>query len=149
MVTRVPPAGTLPPRPRRPLTVAVLEDDRPTALLYDSILTPEGFHVAIFAHNAPCRAFVRDQHPDLLIVDVVADTQNGLTLLGQICDDLGSTQPPVIIATALQRYQFRRHPALSRLRQSLTLLKPFEMDDLLEAVYRLVPHPQAPLATYC
>ncbi len=137
---------------KHPITVAVLEDDRPTARLYRSVLESEGVRAFVFEENDACRRFVREQRPDLLIFDVIADTQSdGLTLLGQIIDDLGDAMPPVIIASALQKQQIRRHPAVQRLRRVLFMPKPFDIYRMVDVITSMVRGEggEALAPTYC
>lgn len=126
----------------RPKTrqAVIFEDDAWTADVYQAFLEEQGYVTQVFDDHEACRRSIRKQRPDLFICDVVNDhDEDGLLLLKMLYDDLGDLLPPVIIATALQTYQIRNHPVLRRVRKLRTLLKPFDMDEMLRTISGFVP----------
>lgn len=121
-----------------PLTIAVLEDDTPTAELYQLLFDTHGYRSGIFEDNERCCQFIRDDHPDLLIFDVLGLTQNGLNVLAMLHDEYGEHLPPVIIATALRNYQISDHPVLQQVRDLHILYKPFDLAELVETIDHMV-----------
>ncbi len=117
----------------------IFEDDTLTASMYKMLLEREGFAAKIYDDNEACRREVRAHHPDLLICDVMNDGgTSGLNLIESICEDLGDQVPAVIVATALQTHQIRNHPALRRVRNLRTMMKPFDIDVMLNTITQLL-----------
>ncbi len=131
------------PRPTlvapKPLTIAILEDDKETRDLYQMLFEHHGEVPRLFRESDACCAYIRQEHPDLLIFDVMGcSAQNGLTVLDSLADEFGAAMPPVIVATALHDYQIARHPVLRRLPRWQTIYKPFDIFKLLATVEQMI-----------
>jgi len=123
----------------KPLTIAILEDDQATRDLYQMLFEHHGGLPHLFQDSDACCAYIRQEHPALLIFDVMGwSAQNGLTVLDTLADEFGAAMPPVIVATALHDYQIARHPVLQRLPRWQTIYKPFDIFLLLDTVERLI-----------
>jgi DNA-binding NtrC family response regulator len=123
----------------KPLTIAILEDDKATCDLYQMLFEHHGGQPHLFRESDACCAFIRQTRPDLLIFDVLGwSAQNGLTVLDTLADEFGADMPPVIVATALHDYQIARHPVLQRLPRWQTVYKPFDIFSLLDMVEGLM-----------
>jgi DNA-binding response OmpR family regulator len=122
------------PRRHEDTMIVILEDDGPTCDLYQLVLEYQGFRLGIFDDQDRCCDFIRAQHPDVLIFDVLGPTQNGLSVLYNLHAELGDHMPPVIIATALQHYQISDHPVMQLVPSLRMLHKPFDIYEMVAAV---------------
>jgi DNA-binding NtrC family response regulator len=122
--------------------VAVLEDDQATAIIYRLCLEDEGYSTNIFTDNDDCRKFLRKESIDLLILDVVMPPEeNGLEFLASLYEEFGDKLPQVIVATGLSQSTVKHHRIWQQIKTLRTLFKPFDLDEMMEAVHRLVPPP--------
>jgi DNA-binding response OmpR family regulator len=123
----------------KPLTIAILEDDKATRDLYQMLFEHHGGQPHLFRESDACCTYIRQERPDLLIFDVMGwSAQNGLTVLDTLADEFGAAMPPVIVATALTDHQIAGHPVLRRLPRWETLYKPFDIFDLLATVDQMI-----------
>ncbi len=83
--------------------ILVAEDERTLRRLYRHVLTEEGYDVLLAANAAEALAMVRDESPDLVILDLKMPGMDGMEALYKILDirrDL-----PVVINTSHTEFQ--------------------------------------------
>jgi CheY-like chemotaxis protein len=135
-------------------TVLVVDDDRPIVDFIADVLHEEGYAV-LAAHDA-VSAFeaVEAQQPDLILLDLLMPGINGAELFRTL-HDRGLTNVPIILMTA------DNHAVQKLIAEGVKfmLLKPFDLDTLLDCVSRALkakyetqqqgspPSPQADLST--
>ncbi|HKD74775.1 MAG TPA: hypothetical protein VKB76_04740 [Ktedonobacterales bacterium] len=136
--------------PERRPTIAVLEDDYPTLVLYHEIFDMEGFHAGIFDLNRDCYRFIRTCRPDLIILDIASEVDSGgRRLLERLIRDTGGVLPPLILATAIPPWHLTdiERTTLKHLRSHHTIKpKPFDVFDLIRTIHQLVRFPTPALA---
>jgi DNA-binding response OmpR family regulator len=123
------------PRPR----IAVVDDDPYCLEIVRELLEDEGFEVLTHDDVRGGYLFIQERQPDLAIMDLVQARQPvGLGLLSALREDLHLRRLPTIVVSAdanrLQRLgtDFAHHPAFA------TLHKPFDLQEMLEMVRRLL-----------
>ena len=134
MAQRPPPhdstAPSAPTGAERP--ILVVEDDEPLARLIEALLESAGHRVQTAGDGEHALAAVERDAPALVLLDLTLPTIDGWEVL----DRLRGTEmpPPVILLSG--------HPdAVERARvagAAAAVLKPFDIDDLLDTVARIL-----------
>ena len=110
----------------------LIADDEPTVLQFCMFALERERHTVITAETGPdTYVKLKDEKPDLLILDVMLPGMDGYTLQLQMSEDESLFRIPVVVISALK-------PALSLFSKfaqvSSFLAKPFEPDELIKAV---------------
>lgn len=84
-------------------TVLVVEDDKNQRLLYQEELTEEGYRVVTAPDGRQALQSLREQTPDIIVLDINMPVMDGLDTLSQMMEINSSV--PVIINTAYVSYQ--------------------------------------------
>lgn len=113
-------------------TILVVDDDPDLLAMVRRILTHDGHRVVTTPDPREALALYERERPALIVVDLMLPHMDGEVLLRRI-DGLGGARPPVLIlsASAIREQVAERTGAES-------LAKPFRIDDLREAVSRLL-----------
>lgn len=115
--------------------ILLVEDDGPIRDTVAECLAAEGYQVERAAHGGEALAWLQaGGRPALVVLDLVMPVMNGAELLVQLraSDTLRGT--PVLLMTAAIPSAAAPLPAADAV-----LVKPFDLDQLLETVQRLVP----------
>lgn len=83
--------------------ILVVEDDESERILYEEVLTEEGYEVTLAGDADSALAKLRENVPDLVILDINMPGKDGLDLLREIMDI--DNKLPVILNTAYSAYQ--------------------------------------------
>ncbi len=78
--------------------ILVVDDDARLRALLTRYLASEGFLVTAAGSAAEARAHLRMMHPDLLVLDVMMPTEDGLELTRSLRAD--GADPPILLLTA-------------------------------------------------
>lgn len=128
-------------------TVAVLDDDPALVDLYKTILQEEGYTVNPVPFTNDLETIlnnIRSLQPVLLILDVYIPGVSGLEVLQGLQKPGGSTELPVLLCSAA-------HNEIVVMEQQLqqaglvvppVLEKPFDLDDFVSLINRLVGEPE-------
>ena len=110
-----------------PITVAVIEDDEATRTLMVNTATAEGFATITAADGLSGLQLIRDEEPDIVLLDILMPGMSGLDLLRRLRED--QLDPIVIVNTA---YGTEDHAIEAlRLRANDYLKKPIRHGDLV------------------
>ena len=115
--------------------VLVVEDDEPVRRLIASILEQGGYAVTTARHGAEALAFVRECEPQLILLDVSMPVLDGPSFAREYAR-ITPRPAPVVLLTALSGHEAAGHA--DRVNAAGFLIKPFEIDDLLDIVGRLI-----------
>ncbi len=120
--------------------IALINDDTTFLdLMRDLLQEVEGYEVQICKEGDRAYEFVRDQQPDLVILDIrMGGEESGWTLLELLTLDPKTRPIPMIVCSAAIR-DLQDHQSLLDRFGIGVLPKPFDLDVLLGAVDRLVP----------
>jgi two-component system, chemotaxis family, chemotaxis protein CheY len=114
--------------------ILLVEDDVAIRETVSECLSGEGYRVHAAAHGAEALAWLaRGERPALLLLDLVMPVMNGAELLARVRADAALGELPVLLMTAAIT------SSASLPRADATLVKPFDLDQLLGAVSRLAP----------
>ncbi len=127
---------------RKPPRIAVINDDTAFLDLMRELLEAEGGYEAIICREwEDAHAFVKDEQPDLLILDIrIGGEERGWTILNLLTLDPATRPVPVIVCSAAIQSLHEHQELLSRY-GICALPKPFDVDTLLAAVSRMLPAP--------
>lgn len=119
--------------------ILVVEDEADLAHLVQVNLELAGYEVSIARDGAEGVAAVREDPPDMVLLDVMMPVLDGWGVLTRLDEDPGLDDLPVVMLTALseERDLIRGH--LQGAIRYVT--KPFEMRRLLEAVEQALAEP--------
>ncbi len=125
-------------------TILVVDDDQGLRELIRINLEHEGYGVIQAANGVQCVAAVREQRPDMVILDVMMPEMDGLEACGKVRE---FSQLPILMLTA----KVQSDDVITGLDKGADdyLIKPFNMDELsarIRALLRRVPPAYRPLA---
>ncbi len=112
-------------------TVMLAEDDETMVSLLRTLLGMEGYQVVALEMDQDIFGAVKDNRPDVLLLDVHLPAVNGLDVLDQIRADEKTREVSVVMTSGLNlEVECMRHGA------NEFLLKPYMPDDLLGILKR-------------
>jgi DNA-binding response OmpR family regulator len=113
-------------------TILIIEDDRDISATVQNVLTAAGYKVIAASNGQDGRRKILDQHPDLVLTDMMMPRMGGFPVL-EFLSEIDSP-PPVIMMTANEG---SRHKAYAEMLGVVDYLrKPFAMEVLLDSVER-------------
>jgi two-component system KDP operon response regulator KdpE len=125
-------------------TILVVDDDNGLRELIRINLEHEGYGVIQAANGVQCVQSVREQRPDMVILDVMMPEMDGVEACGKVRE---FSQIPILMLTA----KVQSEDVITGLDRGADdyLLKPFNMDELsarIRALLRRVPPAYRPLS---
>jgi DNA-binding response OmpR family regulator len=125
-------------------TILVVDDDNGLRELIRINLEHEGYSVLQAANGVQCVTSVREQRPDMVILDVMMPEMDGLEACGKVRE---FSQVPILMLTA----KVQSEDVITGLDRGADdyLIKPFNMDELsarIRALLRRVPPAYRPLS---
>ena len=117
--------------PNRRLTVLIVEDEPDLREAIAEVIEQAGYHFVSVADLAQARAALASTEIDLILLDVLVEGESSEALLHELSMQ---TSPPVTVITTADATQ-RSRTIASRYAVPL-VLKPFDLDELVETVGR-------------
>ncbi len=132
--------------------ILVVDDEPDIRILVKEILGDEGYEVAVAEDGAAARQALREQRPDLVLLDIWMSDVDGITLLKEWAGNDGLPWPVIMMsghatvetaveATRLGAYDFLEKP-LSLAKLLLTVKRGLEADKLQQENLGLCQHPR-------
>jgi CheY-like chemotaxis protein len=122
--------------------ILVVDDRNDLLHLMRRVLEDEQYQVSIWQDGKEAFATVKNQLPDLLILDLKLGDMSGQDILKQLKDDLVTADIPVIVYTAavLEAEKVTRliEDSPQQYNGVYLLRKPFELTDLFDKVEELL-----------
>ena len=119
--------------------ILIVEDDPVSAQALSDYLRAHGFATSVARTGPEGVQRFREEHPDLLLVDVQLPLRNGFEVCFDVRRSPGGTKTPIVLMSAV--YTDTKH-AVPYAKKSLGvedyLLKPFSMRTMLERVTTLL-----------
>jgi len=103
--------------------VLVVDDERYIVDLLTDLLEDEGYRVISASDGLRALEIMREQHPDLLLADIMMPRLDGLALLNRVREQ--QREIPVVLMSAAVTPLTHEVPYIS---------KPFDLDELLEVI---------------
>lgn len=120
--------------PRPPL-ILLVEDDVAIRETVSECLSSEGYRVDAAEHGADALArLAGGERPALVVLDLVMPVMNGAELVERVRAEPRLAGLPMLLMTAAISSRGPSLPAVDA-----TLVKPFDLDELLSVVGRLAP----------
>lgn len=123
-----------------PLKILVVDDDLGTRLSISDYLELSGYSVIMANDGQEALSMVKENHPDLMVTDIVMPRMNGYELVRQVRQQVEFRLLPVILLTARTKTQERILGYQSGC--DLYLPKPFELEELAAAIRNLLERSQ-------
>ena len=111
--------------------ILVVDDDPEISSLVQYTLESLGHQVKVCDNGREVLDILHSYKPELLVLDVMLPGIDGYSLTAQIAEDAELDKMPIIVLSALEpsRTMFQRFSQVAGF-----LTKPFNTDDLMEAV---------------
>ena len=121
--------------------ILVINDDQSTLELFQLILEAEGYEVLLSQVAIEEVSQIEQQHPHLIILDFKLGAHaDGFLLLQKIRMYPPTATLPVILCTAAVG-EVREQEEVLRQKGIPVIYKPFDLDELLRAIYQVLPAP--------
>lgn len=118
-------------------TVMLVEDDPLIVRLYKKTLELEGFTVETADNGLSALEQIPLYHPDVILLDIMMPTMNGIEFLKRVEHEAGAGDTPVIVLTNLADEDVKTEAATAGAR--LVLVKSqTEPDDVVNAVRQVL-----------
>jgi len=126
-------AANLPAEQRH---ILVVNDTQEILDLFREILEEEGYRVSVYSYAFRDLDEIKTQRPDLLILDfIIGGEAHGWQLLQKLKLDRATATLPVIVCTAAVQLARELEGHLKE-KGVAVVLKPFDIDDLVQEVER-------------
>ncbi|HNS98952.1 MAG TPA: response regulator [Polyangiaceae bacterium] len=124
--------------------ILLVDDDRDLLLSIQAFLTPRGYRVSCAASGAEAKQLIPSSRPDLIVLDVMMESDTeGLVLAQELQRDPQTQSIPVILLTGfMEHLDEKRQTMLFALDQpwpgAKLLEKPVHLDTLASTIERLL-----------
>lgn len=127
------------------LKIMVVNDTTEILELFRQILEDEGYEVYLYSYSIEDLNEIRKVKPDLMIVDFLFGTEKtGWQLLQKMKMTRDLVSIPIIACTAATNFVREQEGYLTS-KDIMVVLKPFDIDDLVLAVKKMISRVQDPL----
>lgn len=113
--------------------IVIVDDVRELRLLFTEFLREQGYIVIDVALGGRALAAVKQYHASLVLLDLMLPDMDGNDVLNQLKQDPVTAEVPVMVISAYPRWL---KPEQSK-QAARVMRKPFELDELLEAIHTL------------
>jgi DNA-binding response OmpR family regulator len=124
--------------------ILVVDDEESVRQLFQIVLKHEGYEVLLAANGAEALIAAHNEQPDIIILDWMMPMLDGLAVLQQLRKDEVTAHIPIVMLTAKQSENDMSAALVSG--ADVYLTKPFEPQDVLAVLARLLPPEKAPPA---
>ncbi len=119
-----------------PARIMVVDDDRETRRLLETVLTRSGYEVMTAANGLQLVRVLKVYRPDVILLDVVMNWIDGFELCRMLKNHPEWKDIAVVFITGLSEEQVK--PQLATLNAQGCYYKPIDIRDLLDGIERLV-----------
>jgi len=113
--------------------ILIVDDDRTTVKLLQTLLEMDGFEVLMAARGQTAIELARENRPDIILVDYHLADMEGSELVSQFRSDTLFAQLPIVMASGLDMEEAARKAGANAF-----LIKPFEPSKLADLFYGLL-----------
>lgn len=118
------------------LRALIVEDEGDTGELLAELLRRRGFEPTVFAEGKPAIDWIRQQHPELILLDLMLPDMDGFTVCENLKLERDTNMIPVIMVSALADHKHKIRGLQVGANQYLT--KPFTAEELNHAINEAV-----------
>jgi two-component system alkaline phosphatase synthesis response regulator PhoP len=112
--------------------ILAVDDETDLLLIIKTALSSEGFEVVTATNGPDALAMAEDEHPDLVILDVMMPEMNGFEVLQALREQPSTERVPVIMLTGLSDKEKIRDALAAGI--DYYIIKPFQLHDLISKV---------------
>lgn len=112
--------------------ILVVDDESDVQLIIRTALEVEGFDVVTACDGEEGLERAKEELPDLIVLDVMMPKKDGFAVLAGLKEDDETCEIPVIMLTGLSDRDRIQKALMSG--SDFYIVKPFEIDDLLQKV---------------
>ena len=116
-------------------TVLAVDDNDVNLRLFTKILARAGYRVLEARTGEECLVLARQEHPQLILMDVKLPGMNGVEVTRKMKAEPGLAGIPVVVVTAYAMEEDRTRALEAGCAEFMT--KPFHVQDLVETVRRI------------
>ena len=116
--------------------ILLVDDEEDFLEALGDILNSEGYDVMTAKSGAEGMVLAKDENPDLLILDIAMPGMDGIETLERLRGVPETATTPVLMLTA--KGSTGNIMAAERFRAAEFLIKPFEQDELVSAIRRVI-----------
>lgn len=117
-------------------SVVIVDDENDILRILGEVLRTDGYEPVTFWNAASAYDYIVQQRPELVVTDLLMPGMNGQELVTRIREQCGPDLPIVVMSASVNM------SAISELPIQAFLSKPFDLDDFLELVEKLLRTPQ-------
>jgi len=132
--------GTIDPvDPKRLLAgkrICILDDEKDPVTILEANLSKYGVQIRSFNQAAPALEYIKEDPPDILLLDIMMPDMDGWVFYTTLRSELGSHSLPVLFVTCLADHDLEREMEQDGL--CATLSKPIFRDQLIEKLVQLL-----------
>jgi CheY-like chemotaxis protein len=114
-------------------TILVVEDERTIAEILSVVLQDEGFHVVIADNGKEGFERLAEDHPDLVLCDVMMPIVDGRDMVRAMAADPDYSSIPVVMMSAASL-----PPRAGDYSYAAFIRKPFDLDYLISTIHRVL-----------
>ena len=119
--------------------VLIVEDDRVTALVISEFLTAHGYRTTVACNGREGVDCFLAECPDLVLCDALLPRLNGFDACATMRKSPLGPTVPIVMMSAFYRSQRQAMEHMPDLEIEDFLVKPFELEVLLDRVHALLP----------
>ncbi|MEO6771567.1 MAG: response regulator [Kofleriaceae bacterium] len=120
--------------------VLIIEDDRVTALVISEYLTAHGYRTTVATNGQEGVDAFEGDRPDLVLCDALLPRVNGFDACTAMRNTTFGGVVPIVMMSAYYRSHRQAMDQVPELDVDGFLVKPFDLDILLDRVAALLPH---------
>ena len=118
-------------------TILIVDDEFGIVDALGDLLTDEGYRVVSAANGRAGLALIAKASPDLVLLDLMMPVMNGIEMLRNLRASTSTRSLPVVLMSAAPKFAaLAMEPEIKEF--SDYLRKPFDLDDVLDIVKRLI-----------
>ena len=121
--------------PTAPKKILVVDDDKAVITLLESLLSGQGYKVSAANDGLDAMVQVRNNIPDLIILDIMMPELNGYDVCGNLKFDERFKHIPIIVLTSREQ---ELAPRISQLMGISYMHKPIDSKILLEKIQNIL-----------
>ncbi|HEY4689460.1 MAG TPA: GAF domain-containing protein [Anaerolineae bacterium] len=125
-------------------SVLVIEDDLDTSRMLTEALQRASFRVMVTSNGRHALDLARDEHPDLILLDLRLPRMDGYTVLQHLKKSPGTADIPVIIMTGSVTLDAVKREEFIALGAADFLVKPFDVSELTHHIDAVLAPAQEP-----
>ena len=119
--------------------ILVVDDEPDVLLIVKTGMQAEGYDVVTASNGLDALAMVKEEKPDVVILDVMMPLMDGFEVLAKLKEDDATAAVPVIMLTGLSERSKIQKALISGIH--FYVVKPFEFEELIQKVRTVLNAP--------